>query len=981
MGTFKRTPFEIDTTIKNGSRFLNQTQFSGIVQNNNSFEVDQNAFTDALNVYVNDQNTLVSREPLIVDTDLPIQLETNEELINIKEINGVKVYVIKNESTYTIKAIKNNTTVDVTSSNYHLTTFNQYVICFREEGAMLLNTNETDISWKSMDNFAEIPITKIVTGNDIETRDHNRFTNTVKEQYIITEEINTVLPDDNPTSVEILKDNTSININNFKSPKELIDFRLYTTCNYSVNAPQALNDSQITVYNNIVCIKHVDGFLLSRDYGQTFVLVVGPYTTCLLGPILSDDGSAVFAVTEQCVYRCLLSDYSWKTYYVRNDNTKYIKPDTYVPTISNYKFVNSETFMFMYVSYTNRLFYFKANNLYTDTKYNNVLDYISLNDYIKYPVRSITRDTLYKRQNFAVAFDDLGNIAGCFTTNCNTSANTAGVCLTFFTASDSGIKYNSSTPKEVMSGGYGDNSKYLTITEASVSRSSNNERTIRISGIDSYAKKADVSLYSASIKAPNEGNDWSGYNFTNNTSISKYVSSTTMIIKLADGIYVNSGWGSQTDKYLIDIYNDKTYNVPAYTDKNGLEFNLFDIVIGTNSDTIYYIAHYAPPKQNTQSYCLLSTNLGTSTAVFEYTKTDNTLETILNKVPTFSYSGSELFLVFDNEIKITKNIKDGSDTLFNLPKLNNQSFANTIKAVINISTAELAIFFENGITICSKVSDEVHGYRYDYSKTRLTLGTKFGDSVINTADGASTLYATPRGLAIMNYQAYMATTDQTLQFISDKIYDIWNKFYLSSENITLLQHGDYIFVYNTTNKYLMLDMRNTSWWKFEIPYNIKKLLTDQIDLRVIADKLYKFKKIDNNTDKIEDDYIDNRYRDPEDETINWRFMSQRLHFGLPNHYKNMKQIVFHMVQSTGHLSTFATQIKLYRNSVNYKDMEVIPFDFNFYVDEFRTFVKRFNYWKINMLQYGIANDSKTAIPARLVLNGIGVKYEIGDEVR
>ena len=64
-----------------------------------------------------------------------------------------------------------------------------------------------------------------------------------------------------------------------------------------------------------------------------------------------------------------------------------------------------------------------------------------------------------------------------------------------------------------------------------------------------------------------------------------------------------------------------------------------------------------------------------------------------------------------------------------------------------------------------------------------------------------------------------------------------------------------------------------------------------------------------------------------------------------------------------------------------KTIENIPFDFNFYVDEFRTFVKRFNYWKINMLQYGIANDNKTAIPARLVLNGIGVKYEIGDEVR
>jgi hypothetical protein len=353
----------------------------------------------------------------------------------------------------------------------------------------------------------------------------------------------------------------------------------------------------------------------------------------------------------------------------------------------------------------------------------------------------------------------------------------------------------------------------------------------------------------------------------------------------------------------------------------------------------------------------------------------------INKVPNLSYSSSELFLVFDNTLMITKNIKDGESTLFNLPKVYSQSFANIIKSIINISTTELAIFFENGITICSKVTDDLLGYNYNLAKTRLTLGTKFGDSVINTADGASTLYATPRGLAIMNYQAYMATTDQTLQFVSDKIYAIWNKFYLNSENIALVQHGDYVFVYNTSNQYLMLDLRNYSWWKFEIPVNIKKIITDQIDLRVISDKLYKFKQVNNNTDKIEDDYVDNQYYDVDNEPIRWMFMSQRLHFNLPNHYKNMKQLVFHMVQSTGHISTFNAQVKLYRNSVNYKDMEVIPFDFNFAVDEFRTFVKRFNYWKINLLQYGVANDDKAAVPARLVCNGIDIKYEIGDEVR
>jgi hypothetical protein len=159
------------------------------------------------------------------------------------------------------------------------------------------------------------------------------------------------------------------------------------------------------------------------------------------------------------------------------------------------------------------------------------------------------------------------------------------------------------------------------------------------------------------------------------------------------------------------------------------------------------------------------------------------------------------------------------------------------------------------------------------------------------------------------------------------------------------------------------------------------LLTDQIELRVISDNLYKFKQVNNGTDKIEDDYVDDKYYDVGNEPIRWMFMSQRLHFNLPNHYKNMKQLVFHLVQSTGHISTFNAQIKLYRNSVNYKDMEVIPFDFNFAVDEFRTFVKRFNYWKINMLQYGVANDDKAAVPARLVCNGIDIKYEIGDEVR
>ena len=134
MGTFKRTPFEIDTTVKNGSKYLNQMQFNGIVQNNNTFDVDQNSLTDALNVYVNEQNTLVSREPLIKDNMyIPYPTKTVDDkteiygtLIDIKECNGVNVFVFKDGEKYIITAHKGETSrtlMDITQ--YYITIFNQ----------------------------------------------------------------------------------------------------------------------------------------------------------------------------------------------------------------------------------------------------------------------------------------------------------------------------------------------------------------------------------------------------------------------------------------------------------------------------------------------------------------------------------------------------------------------------------------------------------------------------------------------------------------------------------------------------------------------------------------------------------------------------------------------------------------------------------------------------------------------------------------
>ena len=989
MKTFNRRPFDIDTSIRNGSKYLNQTEFTGIVQNNNSFDVDQNSFTDALNVYVNDQNTLVSREPLVIDnTYVPYPTKTVDgktekygQLVDIKECNNVRVFVFDIVGEYKIVACRNDEEYTMLSNSvitkYYLTVFNQYIICWNEVNAQVFDTNKSD-GWKSLSEFTEPTVVKRVTGTKVEEFEQNQFTNKYQHVYIRTLDAPTQLPKIDDTSnvelkTELIVPNNTIEITKLTFTEDL-DYRIVRPIDIPVD-----RDTQVSIARSgtqtIIAVATLQGVYISLTSGDIFTFVRFPEAASASDiRALSDDGKAFyFLKPDSGVYRYNISEASWSKQIVNNDTAN---PGFYDEVIG-YHFITKDDFCF----------YTKPNDttyrIYYYAKGLTLSDKLTYDEYA--PGNDITTGNSVTTVPEVVTNTKNNSIKMVY----NRRRESYCIILMFGSLiSGTNAKQYIRVRSNGWSAGTVSTSMMPRVGLATIDNISCENDIITYSGIHAdfgkigYSRySVDATIYENNSTFTTHSDITSNVNFKTLSSMTERDVKETFPIYINNSKYIQNGFGQLYDAATLPA-SDITLPMLESKDKNisaDLAFYQYP-KIATYGDT--YILYTTASTSNSFDYenNWIFTNLLSNDDVVKFIYTYST-DNNYTKIPTVTYSGAELFLGFGNELMITKNIKNGSDTLFNLLSINNQPFANEIKSIINISTTELAIFFENGITICTKVSDDVYGYRYDYTKTRLSLGTKFGDSVINTADGASTLYATPRGLAIMNYQAYMATTDQTLQFVSDKIFDIWNKFYLSSENITLVQHGDYIFVYNTSNKYLMLDLRNVSWWKFEIPYNISKILTDQIELHVIADKLYKFKKIDNGTDKIEDDYIDNKYRDPEDETINWRFMSQRLHFGLPNHYKNMKQIVFHMVQSTGHLSTFATQIKLYRNSVNYKDMEVIPFDFNFYVDEFRTFVKRFNYWKINMLQYGIANDNKTAIPARLVLNGIGVKYEIGDEVR
>ena len=460
------------------------------------------------------------------------------------------------------------------------------------------------------------------------------------------------------------------------------------------------------------------------------------------------------------------------------------------------------------------------------------------------------------------------------------------------------------------------------------------------------------------------------------------ITDTVGIIGNSGALYYKSSSNVLSAQYFgTDNQADDVNNPIDFHNINSLYSNIIisDNTIIIHNKTPFNNARVFITAFNTEDQALIDITVGEDS-----TYTD---------IPNVSYSDTELFLGFDNKLSITANTRDSNgNILFNLPPVNDQKFIENITNIINISTTDIALFFEDNITICSKVQDSniSTGYRYDYHPTKLSTGTRLGDSVINTIEGTYTIFPTKRGLAFMNYQAFMATTDQVLTYITDNIESRYDKFYAESDMIKIVQRRDKLYITNGTNGIYIYDLARGAWWYWELPnlqnnarFEIKKLTTDQIDLFVVGRRLFKFGDQIREYKDFEalnsDDWGEDSYSTPLPQKIEWFIMSQPLHMQAPNYYKNLKQLVFQLLDDNqdNKQHTILVQIQCYRKKLDTKVPELIAFK----IDELRTFVKRFNYWKINEIQYAFGSDNETAIPTKLRLNGVSIKYELGEEVR
>lgn len=952
MRTIKRTIPDINTDIDNYSKYFNQFNWKGINEAKNIFEVDQESFTECDNVFVDYEDRLVSRNPLMEESlNLKEPLPPNSELVKIERFGDVEVLVFKNQDGYAITARKGGHTTTTgllrDLEKYHLSAIGQYIICFNNVAARVYDTLNISKGWQLLSNFVDLPVTKRVVGGTVIEYPVNQFTKSYKEEYVWSDNSRPALPKyKQADSIEVTSERESLTWT-LPDTNILTDYRILRKLNIKL-----FEDDLISTAGSTICIGRSTYFLVSYDEGNTFSKIEYPaYDRFCKIASISKDGAYFFFVATDAVYRYNFETESWM--YI-----DYATPPTIDGTAekplnqladsigigNSCCFLTGDIFSFLlYIKvdanieeYSIRL-YSKGPGLKDKNGENNgELIYVSDNtNYYTVPLK----DNIY------------------YNTKISKDCNSFRVSMFYDSISDSCVascvfkrEISGTIQSVILINGL----PYTTAYGAIVLRDLSDCYIYQSSyGIDSYfSDDTCISLYVI------------GYNSTNWKRLSINIGNL-IIGGVVAHIKTIESLNFTESTVPFELLGGWIAGSKVYNDNFTEEETLPNELIEADRIRTYIINDFLYVQYGNDVY----TNNFSSSDSALLTYTYNFSGDLFTEVPDCSYSGSELYLGFGNTLKITSNIQKNDILKLSLPPINNQSFIDSINGIINISTTDVALFFRDKITVCTRVEDETFGFRYDYYNTKLSLGIMPGDSVLNTLEGSYTIFPTKRGLAFMNYQQFMSTTDQIVSYISDPIENLWESFYNNKSYIKIIQWRRHLVLSNGSTTLLLFDFRTNSWWKWTIPLDTSEILTYQDSLKLISKTLYSFEESD-------DRYFDFPKTIYQKE-IKWFITSQVLHFNAPTYYKNLKQLIFKLSETNNLKNTINVQIKLYRKSVTLKEPDIIDFK----IDELRTFVKRFNYWKINELQWGLSNDDYTKIPARLILNGISIKYEIGEEVR
>ena len=359
-------------------------------------------------------------------------------------------------------------------------------------------------------------------------------------------------------------------------------------------------------------------------------------------------------------------------------------------------------------------------------------------------------------------------------------------------------------------------------------------------------------------------------------------------------------------------------------------------------------------------------------ATFSFITGDEKLRPI-----TFEYNCelNEEYLSKGNNLYISENTYD-SDGNFKLyfPKIKHEQFNKPITNLHPVSQNQIAIFFNDEIWYTEKIEKG-----HVYYKSKLQVGLKEGSDVLTSQDGQNIIFSSTRGLVYMSYQELVQSTEQTLTYLSDTIYDRYKDF--NKKPVKLFLNDFWLYCYHTDEQiFYIFDVRNQSWWKWEYYYPILNILIINNEPEFLTDApedncMY----LDYSGINYYDDVIFNNYMD--ESKIDWFVRSQKLHLGTLNYTKNVSSIIINNVEidDVNEDVSFNLSIKNYRTKVS--DRYAVPQNLLYEVNALRTYVKRCNSRKVNEFQYTLEYDSDNAIQLPLSVHSIIVKYTISGRVR
>lgn len=288
------------------------------------------------------------------------------------------------------------------------------------------------------------------------------------------------------------------------------------------------------------------------------------------------------------------------------------------------------------------------------------------------------------------------------------------------------------------------------------------------------------------------------------------------------------------------------------------------------------------------------------------------------------------------------------------PKISTTTFETDISALHPISATEMGIFLKNAIYYNSKTE---LGYVYNKSKTG--VGCEKGSTVVTSFDGKSMIFSSNRGLVAMSYQDFVASTEQTLTFLSDAIHTKYKRF--NNGAVKLYQYDYWIICYKENSpEAFVLDIRNASMWPVEYLNGVTDIITVYNKPLLISNNTIK------RFDTSDNDYADDFNK------IEWYFVSQKLHLNALNYYKRVLNLIIASVNDNSNSCDTKLEVRNYRKKVDEGKVETIEYE----VDMIRTFVKRVNYAKVSEFQYKLSSNLENAIQVPLGVANIAVKYLI-----